>query len=508
MGDYKKLTPTNGFDFKDLLNARQNNYAWSMGELGEYIYVGTGRNVLVSIIKAMVTRVGVDPTAINFPISIKPIAEDNLGEIWRYKKDGSLPWKRVFKAEANSGIEGFRFMIANRPFGGNPCLYAAAFGSEIKILKTTNGVDWEYVNTTNLLGTSSRAMVIHRGKVYVATIDEFNSGETPLLYASREPEFYSWKSVIGSGANNPKGAITNMEVFNDRIYVATSSEDGVQVWRSKNRDPKADEWVCIVDKGFGDGANTFTLSIGVFDEYLYVSASKLLPLSWVIPLGCDIIRIDKRDNWRLVVGGPALIETNPIGHRGKSLSGLGSGFNNPFNVYAWQIKEYKGNLLVSTFDSATNVELILELILANRTLLEARIGEDTVRALIKIFKLVVRLLNEKNYPFGFNLYVSSDGINFDLAIRKGLCNRYNYGGRILYVDKCNDLYIGTANPYQGCEVWKTNNVQPYHPCCHHQLYNSNSGEFYQAIYAEAKDDLAKVEEKIPQISEFLKNIQI
>ncbi|AYE34624.1 hypothetical protein [Clostridium septicum] len=507
MGDYKKLTPTNGFDFKDLLNARQNNYAWSMGELGEYIYVGTGRNIVVSIIKAMATNFGVDPNDINFPISIKPNSEDNLGEIWRYKKDGSLPWKRVFKAETGSGIQGFRFMISNRPFGGNPCLYAAAFGDEIKILKTTNGVDWEYVNNEGLEGTSSRAMVIHRRKVYVATINEFNLDETPLLYASREPEFYSWESVIGSGANNPKGAITNMEVFNNRVYVATSSEDGVQVWRSRNRDPKPNEWVCIVDKGFGDAANTFTLSIGVFGQHLYVSASKLLPLSWIIPFGCDIIRIDKRDNWRLVVGGPALIKTNPIGHRGKSLSGLGSGFDNPFNVYAWQIQEYKGKLLVSTFDSATNVELILDLILANRDLLEAELGIVIVEALIRIFELAVRILNEKNYPFGFNLYVSDDGIHFDLAIRKGLCNRYNYGGRILYVDKCNDLYIGTANPYQGCEVWRTDNVLPCYPCYSNQLYSSDPGEIYNEIYAEAEEDLAKVQEKMPEVIEILKNIK-
>lgn len=37
----------------------------------------------------------------------------------------------------------------------------------------------------------------------------------------------------------------------------------------------------------------------------------------------------------------------------------------------------------------------------------------------------------------------------------GLGNPNNYGGRILMVDK-NDLYVGTANPFQGCEVLKTN----------------------------------------------------
>ena len=38
MYKFKKLNPTDGFDFNNLDNARQNNYAWSIAELGDYIY--------------------------------------------------------------------------------------------------------------------------------------------------------------------------------------------------------------------------------------------------------------------------------------------------------------------------------------------------------------------------------------------------------------------------------------------------------------------------------------
>ena len=54
MLSFKNLTPTNGFDSNDLNNARQNNYAWSMSDLRDYIYVGTGRNIPVNIISAIV----------------------------------------------------------------------------------------------------------------------------------------------------------------------------------------------------------------------------------------------------------------------------------------------------------------------------------------------------------------------------------------------------------------------------------------------------------------------
>lgn len=37
-------------------------------------------------------------------INADPI--DNRAEIWRYRKDGSLPWERVYKAPADSGIVG------------------------------------------------------------------------------------------------------------------------------------------------------------------------------------------------------------------------------------------------------------------------------------------------------------------------------------------------------------------------------------------------------------------
>ncbi|MDD4169449.1 MAG: hypothetical protein PHD36_04185 [Desulfotomaculaceae bacterium] len=175
---------------------------------------------------------------------IKPDPVDNLAEIWRYKKNGKLPWERVYKAPGASGITGFRYMIKDRPFGGNPCLYAAAFGQKVQILKTTNGVNWFILPDTVLQGTSSRAMVTHKGKLYVATIDEANPSTIPQLYSSVDPEFYPWEPVIDANApgfvpdKNPRGAISNMAVFNDKIYIATSNSDGVQVWRTNRAEPK------------------------------------------------------------------------------------------------------------------------------------------------------------------------------------------------------------------------------------------------------------------------------
>ncbi|MCX7746203.1 MAG: hypothetical protein N2645_04830 [Clostridia bacterium] len=458
MSDFHELTPVNGFDFSNLNNARQNNYAWSMSDLGDYIYVGTGRNILVNIIKSIEPRT-------QLPVLIEPNQIDNQAEIWRYKKDGSLPWERVYKAPADSGISGFRFMIKDRPFEGSPCLFAATFGRKVQVLKTTNGVNWFILPDTVLQGTSSRAMVIQKGKLYVSTIDEGSQTPTPLLYSSEDPEFFPWESLINVNApgfdpaKNPTSPISNMAVFNNRIYIGVSNSEGAQVWRTNGPEPKLNDWTLIVDKGFGDSANKYTLSMGVFKDHVYVSGTKELPLSWLIPRGCDIIRINKHDDWELIVGGnPFLPNTSSAGTAQKCASGLGSGFNNPFNVYAWQIQEFQDKLLISTFDDSSNMEVILDTLLANRLALEQLIGAVVTNLLIEIYKSVVEILRNIKYPIGFDLYISEDGVHFSSIFLNGLNNPNNYGGRILFVDSREKLYIGTANPFQGCEVWKTSNI--------------------------------------------------
>lgn len=459
MYSLKKITPTNGFDFNDLNNARQNNYAWAMAELDEYIYVGTGRNVPLSVLQSLAP--GINPPAL-----LEPIPQSNLAEIWRYKKDGSLPWNRVYKAK-DSTMAGFRFMISYKPAGGSFAIFAASLGTAVKVLKSTNGCDWFEMNLGTLEGTSSRSMVVFNHKLYIATVfDQDLTGGDPLLYSSRDPEFYPWEKIIDKNvpgfdpSKNPSGSIYNLAVFNNRLYVATSSSGGAQVWRTNGIEPSLNDWTLIVDKGFGDSANEIVLSVGVFKEYLYVSGTKSLPLAWAVPFGCDIIRIDKRDNWELVVGGRPLIPSTPSkGQRGNSISGLRSGFNNPFNVYAWQIQEYKGKLLVSTFDDSSNMEVILDTLLGNRAAIEARITPELTQILINIYAAVVRILAIIKYPIGFDLYESENGKTFKQIVRGGLNNPNNYGGRILFVDSDEKLYIGTANPFEGCEVWVDRNKE-------------------------------------------------
>ena len=485
MYKFKSLTSVNGLDDNNLENARQNNYCWSMSELDDYIYVGTGRNIILVILQ---TYFG---NNLNIPTSIYAPNQDNKAEIWRHKKDSPHSWEKVFTVE-DAREYGFRYMVNFKPFDGNPVLYAASAATEgyMQVYKSVNGVVWKSVLSdvkpdSTITGTSSRAMVVHKGKLYLAAIDETGLGPKTLLYSSKDPEFFPWELETPEGTDpnkNPQGGISNMAVFNKRIYVATSTATGVQVWRTNKEEPEVDDWTLVVGNGFGDEDNVYSLSMGIFKNRLYVSGTKELPLAWAIPRGCDIVRIDKYDNYEVLVGP-------------NSVSGIWSGFCNPFNVYAWQIQEYEGELFISTFDDATNMQLILELLLANRE--NIPLPQLIVDILIEIYEIVVELLNRFKYPLGFNLYVSKNGLDFDSVFLDGLDNRYNYGGRILFLDRDNDLYIGTANPYQGLEVWRASQCRHCSDCDNY--YDCD----FEAIKEELEKGFTKLQPYMAEIQGFL-----
>lgn len=56
---------------------------------------------------------------------------------------------------------------------------------------------------------------------------------------------------------------------------------------------------------------------------------------------------------------------------------------------------------------------------------------------------------------GFDLYFSNDGVNFSQINNNGFYDKYNYGLRT-FVSSTDGLYIGTANPFYGGQLWKLN----------------------------------------------------
>lgn len=456
MFSFNNLTDINGFDIDNPKNAIQNSYAWSMTEFGDYIYVGTSRNMLSSMSNMFGSSdLSLPPSYIT--------GNDNNAEIWRYKKDCSESWQRVLKGKPRDKIQGFRAMITHKS-KYSTAIYAATIGEKIQLFKSTDGLHWIKVNTNSLVGSNSRALSSFNGRFYIATLENaMGGGTTPYLYSSSDPEYEPFDLVIDPRerdfipSKNPKGGIDDLKVFNNKLYLSLSNDNGAEVWRSKDCNPRNNSWTLISDKGFGDNLNKHVMSGGIFKDSLYIAVTKQFPLSLFVPMGFDLIRIDKNDNWEVVVGGEPIIESCPSkGRRNKSTSGLNSGFNNYFNVYGWQVKEYKDALIISTYDSSTNIKLFLDTLIYNKENLIKKLGIKDYTKFIDCYSTIHYLLDKYNYPKGFDIYTSVDGRNFAPINLNGINNSNNYGGRTLHVSCEDELYLGTANPYEGCEVWKIN----------------------------------------------------
>lgn len=137
------------------------------------------------------------------------------------------------------------------------------------------------------------------------------------------------------------------------------------------------------------------------------------------PTGTQIFRFDKSDCWERVMPPACLTEESWV----EALNG----FANPLNLYLWRFAEQDGKLYAGTFDA--------------RTALEG-------------FGLDLSDLNLWN-PKGFDLYSTTDGVYWWPESVNGFCDKFNYGARTLIRDPCtDDLYLGTANPFYGCQMWR------------------------------------------------------
>lgn len=452
---FRKITPVSGFDTANPDNARQNNYAWSMAELGDYIYVGTARNIPYSILSSGLFG------DIPVPPALIPRDADNAGEIWRYKKDGTTGWQRVYKAPPIPLNIGFRYMIAY-----NNALYAGAFtptSPELLILKSVDGETWTPL-ASNIQGYSTRAIVVHQDRLFMGALP-LTGVAAAQLFTTTDPEL-GWEKVnlAGDAGSNPQGNIDLLLSYNDQLYVATALPTGFELWRTNNTLPQLNDWKLVVDKGAGDARNEHPWSLAVFKDHIYIgTAIEVAILSinpddpLVPPKGFDVIRVAPDDSWELIVGGIPVSPTEPVtGTRGLPLSGYPSGFGDLTNGYCWQIQAFDDKLYLGTWSWNNLIPQIISVIPdIVETLLPANASDAITQFLRLIFSThLTNTLYIIGYrSLGCDLWESNDGILWLPVSLNGLGNPYNYGVRKLFAASDQNLYLGTANPFQGCEVW-------------------------------------------------------
>lgn len=470
--DFKKITPINGFDAINPDNARQNNYCWSMEEMGEYLYVGTARNIPYSILSNQIFG--------NVPIPeiLVPENVDYRGEIWRCRKTNPQKWELVFKAPYEPWSIGFRFMKRYTTPGNETALYAGlmTLTPEFLIFKSRDGKNW-YPLPSDIQGSATRTMIEHKGILFMGALQVMGLTE-PLLFYSTDPEQDGWTKIDlnGDPDKNPRGNIDLLLSFNDRLYVGTGRPTGFELWRTNGPLPAKDDWTLVVDQGAGDARNEHPWAITVFKEYIYIGTAieaaimSLNPEQQIVPpKGFDVIRVDRNDNWELIVGGKPVVPTEPItGTRGNPLSGYLSGFGNISNAYCWQIEVQDDVMYLGTFSWSILIPVFIPVLPdIIKSLLNSGGANSPKSNLLetnmdKFWRILGELVFLAGRDFwGFDLWKTKNGIDWEPVTKNGLGNNYNYGVRKLFLSQNGDLYLGTANPFQGLEVWKKKSNKYY-----------------------------------------------
>jgi len=501
----------------------QNNYAFSMARFKGDIYVGTNHNFICQLFQAL-QDAGAFPPEYEFTTFTCPDgeswseerAEDMCAEIWRYRDE---TWERVYRSEpvfipGYYGLPGlppeggwaakepgFRNMITFTDKWGETACYAASGVSIIPgrlLLKSTDGINWEPVVTPFEMGSDSRSMAVHNGRLYVGpNIYEENASVWTTDDPSTTGDGSNWQKVAdftfeGPGTN---AAVVSMESLHGYLYVGTQNDEtGFEVWRSNAKSPahpSMGNWTQIIEYGAGDMANTRALSMEVFKNKLYVGSS-MFPLSgeepYILPpKGFEVFRINADDSWEMLVGD--FYAWNPPPGDGSlriPLSGWPGGFANIFNLYCWSLQSHGNVLYLGSFDIGSFFQF-----LPVEELIEMPEFEDFVEAVednkedilfgleeaiaeleeaglddtfIEPLRQLAELLDEETIDWlavwelitdwyvGADLWKTQDGIVWQPITLSGFENPGNYGFRTM---ETGSLFVGTANPFEGCEVWQT-----------------------------------------------------
>lgn len=83
------------------------------------------------------------------------------------------------------------------------------------------------------------------------------------------------------------------------------------------------------------------------------------------------------------------------------------------------------------------------------------LNSDEIARQIYYIKEIRKMLD--NSLSGFDFFVSNDGLNFSRITRNGFNDKFNYGLRT-FISSNDGLYIGTANPFYGGQLWKLTEI--------------------------------------------------
>lgn len=414
-----------------------NSYAWSMAWFNGKLYVGTNPYF---------------PYVLEYALNVTPdfFELDLRAEIWQYTPEANQ-WKLVHRSEEHeitiNGFagttavdQGYRGMAV---YNGNLLVSTNVWvGKAARFLVSSDGENFEAVEfdpgmdfPAGVIPSSFRSLIPFKGKLYTtpcstAVIGNAESGftlssEVPVVFESVELDLankiFHFCPVSNfdnrrrfSRAGNLSKSITIFEMrdFNNYLYVGAANVFGFEVWKTDAKGSPPYTWRRIVKRGAGNWRSRCVVSMHPFNGALYVGSGNFATFASSSP--AELIRIWPSDSIELVVGKTRRYQLRVL----TPLSGKGEGFDHKYNTYFWRMADHEDWLYLGTYDSTI------------------RYGSE----------------EEKQEEAGFDLWKTFDGATWELVDNKGLSHEENYGVRNM-LSTPEGLFVGTANPPLGAEVW-------------------------------------------------------
>jgi hypothetical protein len=482
---------------------------------GEYLYVGSNRGLATAVVGNMGFSAEeiTDVFGGNLLPPPAPADVDNRGRIFRYKTDGTRGWELaytspIFTIKDGTPIPryfGYRAAKTYTDRNGAAAVYfattsfSAAIPTEIIRFNsdfdpTTDGPEVVFRFVGGGGQNSIRAFEVHLGHLVVGMMNgDIYVTDLPVAQPSSNitstegwtrvstaADFVTASTQGGKAALPATGTALNVQYlsFQGWLYMVVARihtaevPGGFWLFRGRPADPAdvtgAWQWVEVMRDGAG---NPWHEAAGVYGfahagrSYVYVGTLVQFPehlqrgdltfmLEGMDRIRSEILRFDEQtpDSWEMVIGDP-----DPDGLFTRRIGNYGAGFWKPdpimgllypgnysMNLYTWWMAEHDGRLYVSTFDTRVFLQYVDAVM--------AKLGTSgEIQSQLRQAVSALDLVNHN--PPGADLYVTADGADFEAVTLDGFGNPFNYGFRTLKSGP-GGLYVGTANPFYGFEVYQ------------------------------------------------------
>lgn len=494
---------------------RGQNYSWGSIGYGDYMYIGTCYGAWMNTLNFMKTALG---RTFDEDMMMAALNEYYHGELYTSEPDGAEALGILVKLNVKTGESKILMSKADTgqntifrnavEFNGR--LYFCGAVNALPVIYEVNpetdecrevyaGMTAAEYKEAFMKGYSVgiRGMCVYKDRLIVSCI---NSDGAVILESKNPSDPGSFQVIADNGAlfDYPAyhfcdsiygGSIFDMTQYQDSLYVTictgtpanAADRDTMQSFAMVRGDVSENgswTWTSVVGDKEKDGAKyTFGIdpqrtrsgaaNLQVFDGYLYIgeyndeeiAVERMLLdndftfMNKNFEQPVNLYRMDADENVELVVGDAD--EMFPAG----SLSGLGSGFGCSENQYIWKMTVYNDKLYVGTYDASSFLIPLDEYMNDENASAEWKSRVDSyVKNLCKNYNGIpqsARTCAEylDKAVFGFDLYVTEDGTNFTRITDNGFGDPYNHGLRAFGITS-EGLFIGTANPFYGTQVWK------------------------------------------------------